>query len=253
MALFEARHLSKRFGDRVVLEDITLSFEAGQLSGIMGPNGAGKSTCFNVLTGHFPPDRGQVILDGEDITGLSPRQIARKGVARSFQIITLFDEFTALENVLLALPQVRAAGFRVLRDAAGDPATVARALEVIESVGLGASADTRSASLPYGERRSLEIAVALAAQPRILFLDEPTQGMGADGRRHLLRLIQQLKQRFTIVMIEHDMAFLFSLADKVSVIHWGQVIAEGTPRELQTDPWVRRSSLGGNLQGDLDA
>jgi len=253
MALFEARHLGKRFGDRVVLEDITLSFEAGQLSGIMGPNGAGKSTCFNVLTGHFPPDRGQVILDGEDITGLSPRQIARRGVARSFQIISLFDELTALENVLLALPPVRAAGFRILRDAAGDPATVAQALEVIERVGLGASADVRSGSLPYGERRSLEIAVALAAQPRILFLDEPTQGMGADGRRHLLRLIQQLKERFTIVMIEHDMEFLFSLADKVSVIHWGQVIAEGTPRELRTDPWVRRSSLGADTSEAADA
>lgn len=245
MALFEARNLSKRFGDRVVLEDISLKFEKGQLSGIMGPNGAGKSTCFNVLTGHFPPDRGQVILDGEDITGMSPRQIARKGIARSFQIISLFDEFTALENVLLALPEVRARGFNVLRDVAGDSATVAKALSVIDTVGLRASADVRSASLPYGQRRSLEIAVALAAAPRILFLDEPTQGMGADGRKHLLQLIKRLKREFTIVMIEHDMDFLFSLADQVSVIHWGQVIAQGTPEQLQADPWVRRSSLGG--------
>lgn len=244
MALFEARNLSKRFGDRVVLEDISLKFEQGQLSGIMGPNGAGKSTCFNVLTGHFPPDRGNVILDGEDITGMSPRQIARKGIARSFQIISLFDEFTALENVLLALPEVRSMGFNITRDVAGNPTTVARALQVIDLVGLRGSADVRSASLPYGERRSLEIAVALAAQPRILFLDEPTQGMGADGRRRLLELIKQLKRHFTIVMIEHDMDFLFSLADQVSVIHWGQVIAQGTPQQLQADPWVRRSSLG---------
>jgi branched-chain amino acid transport system ATP-binding protein len=232
MALFEARNLSKRFGDQVVLEDISLKFEKGQLSGIMGPNGAGKSTCFNVLTGHFPPDRGHVILDGEDITGLSPRKIAQKGVARSFQIISLFDEFTALENVLLALPEVRSAGFNVVRDVAGDTATVAKALEVIGQVGLRASADTRSASLSYGERRALEIAVALAAEPRILFLDEPTQGMGSDGRKRLLELIGELKRHFTIVMIEHDMDFLFSLADQVSVIHWGQVIAEGTPAEL---------------------
>jgi branched-chain amino acid transport system ATP-binding protein len=245
MALFEARHLSKRFGDRVVLEDISLKFEKNELSGIMGPNGAGKSTCFNVLTGHFPPDRGQVILDGEDITSLGPRQIARKGIARSFQIISLFDDFTALENVLLALPDVRSLGFHLLRDIAGDSTTVAKALDVIERVGLRASADVRSASLPYGERRSLEIAVALAARPRILFLDEPTQGMGADGRRHLRDLIKQLKRDFTIVMIEHDMDFLFSLADQISVIHWGQVIAQGTPQELQADPWVRRSGLGG--------
>jgi branched-chain amino acid transport system ATP-binding protein len=232
MALFEAHHLSKRFGDQVVLEDISLKFEKGQLSGIMGPNGAGKSTCFNVLTGHFPPDRGRVILDGQDITGFSPREIAQKGVARSFQIISLFDEFTALENVLFALPEVRSAGFNVFRDIAGDSKIVSKALAVIEQVGLGASADAISKSLSYGERRALEIAVALAAEPRILFLDEPTQGMGADGRQRLLELIGKLKRQFTIVMIEHDMDFLFSVADQVSVIHWGQVIAQGTPAEL---------------------
>ncbi|MES1206342.1 MAG: ABC transporter ATP-binding protein [Pseudomonadota bacterium] len=211
--------MRKRFGDRVVLENVSLSFEEGQLSGIMGPNGAGKSTCFNVLTGHFPPDDGQVLLAGEDITGLSPLRIARKGVARSFQTISLFDEFTALENVLVALPAVR-------------------------SVGMGANADVRCGSLPYGERRALDIAVALAAQPRILFLDEPTQGMGADGRQRLLTLIQRLKARFTIVMIEHDMDFLFALAEQVSVIHWGQVIASGPPQRLRENPWVRRSNLG---------
>ncbi len=244
MALFEAKNLSKRFGDRVVLEDISLSFEQGQLSGIMGPNGAGKSTCFNVLTGHFPPDRGQVLLEGMDITGLSPRKIAQRGVARSFQIMSLFDEFTALENVLFALPEVRSVGFNMLRDVAGDTPTIDRALKVVEQVGLSASADVRAASLSYGERRALEIAVALAAQPRILFLDEPTQGMGAEGRNRLLQLIAGLKQKFTIVMIEHDMDFLFSLADKVSVIHWGQVIAQGTPDELRADPWVSRANMG---------
>lgn len=244
MALFEAQHLSKRFGDRVVLEDISLSFEAGQLSGIMGPNGAGKSTCFNVLTGMFPPDRGRVLLDGEDITGLSARQVAQKGIARSFQIISLFDEFTALENVLFALPPVRKMGFNWLHDVANDSALIARALRVIEQVGLGANADVRSSRLSYGERRALEIAVALAAEPRILFLDEPTQGMGSNGRNRLLDLILTLKRKYTIVMIEHDMDFLFSLADQVSVIHWGQVIAQGTPAELQRDPWVRRASLG---------
>jgi branched-chain amino acid transport system ATP-binding protein len=244
VALFEAHNLSKRFGDQVVLEDITLTFEAGQLSGIMGPNGAGKSTCFNVLTGHFPPDRGRVLFDGQDITGQSPREIAQKGIARSFQIISLFDEFTTLENVLLALPEVRSLGFNILRDVAGDSASVQKALSVIDQVGLLANADVRSASLSYGERRALEIAVALAAEPRLLFLDEPTQGMGSNGRQRLYELISKLKRHFTIVMIEHDMQFLFSLADKVSVIHWGQVVAEGTPDELQADPWVRRSSLG---------
>jgi branched-chain amino acid transport system ATP-binding protein len=244
MALFEAHHLSKRFGDQVVLEDITLSFEAGELSGIIGPNGAGKSTCFNVLTGHFPPDRGRVVFDGQDITGQSPRDIAKKGIARSFQIISLFDEFSALENVLLALPEVRDRGFNVLWDVASDRVAVEHALSVLEQVGLRESADVRSRSMPYGERRALEIAVALAARPRLLFLDEPTQGMGSVGRDRLKELILRLKRQFTIVMIEHDMEFLFSLADRVSVIHWGQVVAQGTPAQLQADPWVQRSSMG---------
>jgi len=244
MALFEARHLSKRFGDRVVLEDITLTFEQGQLSGIMGPNGAGKSTCFNVLTGHFPPDRGQVLLDGEDITGLSPRKIAQKGVARSFQIMSLFDEFTVLENVLFALPEMRRRGMNPFKSVASDKAAIDKALAVVEQVGLADSVDVRSSSMSYGGRRALEIAVALAAEPRVLFLDEPTQGMGAEGRDRLLELILRLKRRFSIVMIEHDMDFLFRLADRVSVIHWGQVIAQGTPDELRADPWVRRARLG---------
>jgi branched-chain amino acid transport system ATP-binding protein len=244
MALFEARNLSKRFGDRVVLENISLSFEQGQLSGIMGPNGAGKSTCFNVLTGHFPPDRGKILFDGADITAKSPRQIARLGIARSFQIISLFDEFSALENVLLAIPEMRRQGYNVLRDAARDRASVDAAAFVLEEVGLAAQADVRSASLSYGERRALEIAVALAARPRLLFLDEPTQGLGDSGRKRLFELIARLKRHFTIVMIEHDMQFLFSLADVVSVLHWGQVIAQGTPGELQRDPWVQRSNVG---------
>jgi branched-chain amino acid transport system ATP-binding protein len=244
MALFEAKGLSKRFGDRVVLEDISLSFEQGTLSGIMGPNGAGKSTCFNVLTGHFPPDRGHVLLDGEDITGLSPRKIAQRGVARSFQLMSLFDELTVLENIVFAVPEMRRSGLNPLKSVAGDSAAIEKALKVVEQVGLGSRVDARASSLSYGQRRSLEIAVALAAEPRMLFLDEPTQGMGAEGRERLLELISSLKRRFTIVMIEHDMDFLFKLADRVSVIHWGQVIAQGTPDELRRDPWVRRAKLG---------
>jgi branched-chain amino acid transport system ATP-binding protein len=153
MALFEARHLSKRFGDRVVLEDISLSFEQGQLSGIMGPNGAGKSTCFNVLTGQFAPDRGQVLLDGQDITGLSPRKIAQKGVARSFQIMSLFDEFTVLENVLFALPEMRSAGMNPFKSVAGDSAAIGKALKIVEQVGLSQHSDAKSINLSYGQRR----------------------------------------------------------------------------------------------------
>jgi branched-chain amino acid transport system ATP-binding protein len=243
-ALFEARGLAKRFGDAVVLEDITLAFEAGRLSGIMGPNGAGKTTCFNCLTGRYKPDRGEVWFAGDNITGLAPRDIARRGIARSFQIMNLFDEYSALENVLVALPGVRDRGFDLLGDLARQSALVDEAAGVLARVGLRAKAHVRAKRLPYGERRALEIAVALAARPRLLFLDEPTAGLGAEATARLADLIESLKRELTIVVIEHDMRFLFRLADRISVIHWGQVIAAGTPAELRANPWVQRSNLG---------
>ena len=244
MALFEARDLHLRFGDRVVLENISLSFEAGRLAGIMGPNGAGKTTCFNVLTGRYKPDRGRVLFDGADITGRSPQAIARLGIARSFQLMNLFDEFTAFENVAIALPETRARGGNALGQAYGDAALVAEAHRVLDTVGLAGRADDIAGTLPYGERRALEIAVALACRPRLLFLDEPTAGLGSDGRARLAELVRRLKGQVTLVMIEHDMEFLFSLADDISVIHWGQVIAQGSPAELRTNPWVKNSNLG---------
>jgi len=242
--LFEARQLHKRFGDQVVLESISLDFNEGELTGIMGPNGAGKTTCFNVLTGRFKPDRGTVRFAGEDITGLSPRQIARKGLSRSFQIMNLFDHETALDNVLIALPSLRAQGFSMWRDLGRDHAARDAAYAVLERVGLARKADAPASALSYGERRALEIGVALAANPRLLFLDEPTAGLGAEGTARIAELIAQLKRTLTIVIIEHDMKFLFGLADRISVIHWGQVIAEGTPAELRNNPWVQRSNLG---------
>ena len=244
MALFEARGIHKRFGRQVVLEHIDLSFDAGRLSGMMGPNGAGKTTCFNVLTGRYRPDRGRVMLDGEDITGLSPNAIARRGIARSFQIMSLFDEYSALENLLVALPEVRARGFDMIGRAAADSAAADRASAVLARVGLAGREQRRAGDLAYGERRALEIGVALAAEPRLLFLDEPTSGLGTEGTARLADLVRDLKRDYSIVVIEHDMHFLFGLADTISVIHWGQVIASGTPDALRENKWVRRSVLG---------
>lgn len=243
-SLFEATGLSKRFGQQVVLEDISLQFEEGQLSGIMGPNGAGKTTCFNVLTGRFKPDRGRVRFAGEDITGLEPREIARRGISRSFQIMNLFDDYSALDNVLIALPAVRARGFSPWKDLGADTAAQDQAALVLARVGLQGKEHIRAKSLSYGERRALEIGVALAAQPRLLFLDEPTAGLGAEGTARLMELVAELKRQLTIVIIEHDMQFLFKLADEISVIHWGQVIARGTPAQLRQNEWVQRSNLG---------
>ncbi len=241
---FVAENLHKRFGDQVVLENISLNFAQGTVSGIMGPNGAGKSTCFNVLTGLYKPDRGRIVFDGEDITGLSPEAIARKGVSRSFQVMNLFDEFTAIENVMVALPRVRSGLSRAFWDIRGDSGLMDEARDVLRRVGLRGREKTLAADLPYGQRRALEIGVALAAKPRIVFLDEPTQGLGADGRANLADLIGELKRSYTLVIIEHDMSFLFGLAERISVIHWGQVIAEGTPEELVRNEWVRASDLG---------
>ncbi len=244
MALFEAQGLHKRFGDQVVLEDINLSFEEGQLSGIMGPNGAGKTTCFNVLTGRYKPNRGRVVFDGEDITGLPPRRIARKGISRSFQIMNLFDDYSALENVLIALPEVRARGFDVTHPVMSDSSAGDQAAVVLARVGLAGREWEQASALSYGERRALEIGVALATGPRILFLDEPTSGLGNEGTARLADLVVELKRDHTIVIIEHDMRFLFGLADRISVIHWGQVVAEGTPAELRANKWVQASNLG---------
>jgi branched-chain amino acid transport system ATP-binding protein len=244
MALIEASGVHVRFGDRVVLEAIDLEVAAGELHGIMGPNGAGKTTFFNVLTGRVKPSRGRIRLDGEDLAGLGPHQIANKGVARSFQIMTLFDEYSARDNVIQALPEMRAMAYRMGHAVARDRFLVDAADEVLDGVGLLARADIRAKDLSYGDRRALEIAVALGQSPRVLCLDEPTSGLGSDGVQRLAALVGRLKGKLTIVAIEHDMEFLFSLADRISVIHWGQVVARGTPHELQQNEWVKRSNLG---------
>jgi branched-chain amino acid transport system ATP-binding protein len=244
MALIEAQGVHVRFGDRVVLESIDLEVAEGEFHGLMGPNGAGKTTFFNVLTGRVRPSRGSIRLGGEDVTGLGPHRIAAKGVARSFQIMTLFDEFSAGDNVMMGLPEFRARGLDLARAAAGNRQFAAKASEALAAVGLAEKSEDRAKDLSYGDRRALEIAVALAQEPRVLCLDEPTSGLGSDGVQRLTALVGRLKGKLTIVAIEHDMEFLFSLADRISVIHWGQVVARGTPHELQQNEWVRRSNLG---------
>jgi branched-chain amino acid transport system ATP-binding protein len=185
-----------------------------------------------------------VTFAGEDITGLSPRAIARKGISRSFQIMNLFNDYSALDNVLVATPHVRCQGFNPWRDLGADSTAQDLAAMVLARVGLKGKERAQARSMSYGDRRALEIGVALAAEPRMLFLDEPTAGLGTEGTARLADLVRELKRQLTIVIIEHDMQFLFKLADAVSVIHWGQVIARGTPAELRQNEWVRRSNLG---------
>ncbi len=244
MALFEVHNIRKRFGARVVLEDISLMVEEGAVHGIMGPNGAGKTTCFHCLTGHHKPDSGRIVFDGRDIAGLAPHILARMGISRSFQIMNLFDDTVVIENVMLALPEFRRHAFNPVRDVFGDKKLVDAAMAVLDQVGLAGRAWEKAKNLPYGERRALEIAVALAPRPRIVFLDEPTSGLGTDATQSLAALIRKIRKDYTIVLIEHDMQFLFDLADRISVIHWGQVIAEDRPDALRANKWVARSALG---------
>ena len=243
MSLLSVRDLCKRFGDRVVLQGVSFDVEPNEVHGIMGPNGAGKTTCFHVLTGRYRPDGGRVTFEGEDVTGLPPHTIARRGIARSFQLMNLFDDYTALENALVATPEFRARGFDMLGAAMRPGPALDRARQVLADVGLADRASVPAKSLPYGERRALEIGVALAADPRLLFLDEPTAGLGAEGVERVAALVRRLRGRVTLVVIEHDMRFLFGLADRISVVHWGQVIARGAPAELRSNPWVARSRL----------
>jgi len=175
---------------------------------------------------------------------MAPRRIAGLGLSRSFQIMNLFNDDSALANVRIALPHVRRQGFNPWRDLGADSTANEQAAAVLARVGLAGKEHVLAKSLSYGERRALEIAVALAAEPRLLFLDEPTAGLGADGTDRLADLVGELKRQLTIVIIEHDMRFLFRLADTVSVIHWGQVIAAGTPAQLRENPWVQRSNIG---------
>ena len=244
MALFSAQGLEKRFGDHVVLQGISLEVGADEIVGLMGPNGAGKTTCFNVLTGRYRPDAGRVTFDGVDITGWAPRKLARLGIARSFQMMNLFNDESARVNVMLALATVRQRGFSMWRDLARDKASIDAADQLLAEVGLAGKEALEASRLSYGDRRALEIAVALASKPRLLFLDEPTAGLGVAGTARLAELVGTLKRRVAMVIIEHDMRFLFSLADRIGVIHWGQIVAQGTPAELRANPWVGRSRLG---------
>ena len=238
MALFEAEGIHKRFGHQVVLERVDIAFEEGVLSGIVGPNGAGKTTLFNVLTGRYKPNRGVITFNGQNITGLPEHRIANMGISRSFQIMNLFDDFSVLENVIVALPEIRDRQLNIIRNVATDSALQDRAYRVLKRIGLEEDALVESKSLPYGKRRALEIGVALATNPKMLFLDEPTQGLGSDRLSNLIELIERLKQEVTIVIIEHDMHFLTQIADVISVVLWGQIIATDSPANLLKEDFV---------------
>ena len=243
-AILETRGLRKAFGGHVVLDGVTLAFEANRLSALIGPNGAGKTTCFNLLTGLLTPDAGEIRFKGRDITRLPPERRARLGICRSFQIINLFDDYTVLENLRVAVPALRARGFDCWTPAPSLAEAEDRAAATIRLVGLAGREHVEARFLSYGQRRLLEIGVALAGEPELLLLDEPTSGLGSRPMETLRTLVQRLAAELTIVVIEHDMDFVLSLSHHVAVLHRGTVIAEGPPEAIRDDAEVREAYLG---------
>jgi branched-chain amino acid transport system ATP-binding protein len=243
-ALLQLQGLGKSYGALDVTRDVSLAVAAGEVHALIGPNGAGKTTLVGQIAGSIRPDRGRVVFDGRDITGLPPQRRARLGLARSFQIITLLPEFTARENVAVAVQRRHGSSFRFLRDAGRERALNDEADAALDSVGLSSRAATPAAALSHGEKRHLELAMALACAPKLLLLDEPMAGVGHDEAAGLVALLQGLRGRFAMLLVEHDMDAVFALSDRVSVLVQGAVIASGAPAAIRADPAVRAAYLG---------
>ena len=243
-ALLETRGLTKRFGGLTATNDVSLSVIPGELLAVIGPNGAGKTTLIAELSGELRPDAGTIRFAGTDISRLGPARRAALGIARSFQITSIFREFTTLDNVALAVQAQAGHSFRFLRPARRDPLLHEPALAALAEVGLENRAHLPAGALSHGEKRALEIAVALASRPRLLLLDEPMAGMGPAESTGMVALLARLKHRFAIVLVEHDMDAVFALADRISVMVYGRVVATGAPDAIRADPEVRRAYLG---------
>ena len=242
--LLAVRGLSKRFGGLLASDQIDLDVVRGETHAIIGPNGAGKTTLIGQLAGDLRPDAGSIRFAGQDVTRLDAPLRSRRGLARSFQITSIFRDFSALDNVALAVQAHSGGSFRFWRPARDDRALREPARAALASVGLGERAGVLAANLAHGEQRQLEIAMALATEPRLLLLDEPVAGMGLEESRRMVRFLETLKRGITIVLVEHDMDAVFTLADRISVIVYGRIIATGTPPEVRGNERVRRAYLG---------
>lgn len=247
--LLAVQSLTKCFGAVQASNDLSLEVARGELHALIGPNGAGKTTALNQLSGELAPDSGQIHFDGRPITHLPVYRRARLGLARSYQITSVFDHLTVKENLSLAIQAHNGHSFRFWRRAGDDPVIRGAIGPAMERMGLQVRGDIPAANLSHGEKRQLEVGMALAGNPKMLLLDEPYAGMGPGGAVELTKLIQRLKTEFTILLVEHDMGAVFSLADRITVLVYGQAIASGTPDEIRTNPAVRHAYLGDEDRG----
>lgn len=242
--ILETRSISKSFGAVQASKDVSIDLRAGEIHALIGPNGAGKSTLIQQIAGSLTPDTGQVLLQGQDVTGLKTAARAKRGLGRTFQISALAMEDTVLQNVTLGALGAAASPYRFWRAALDDTALRTVAQEALQRVGLQDQANARTAELSHGQRRQLEVAVALTLKPRAFVMDEPMAGLGAEGSKNLTVFLDQLRAEAPILLVEHDMDAVFALADRISVLVYGQVIATGTVDEIRSNPEVRAAYLG---------
>ena len=243
-ALLETRSLTKEFRGFKAVSEVSLSVAEGTVHALVGPNGAGKTTLFNLLTGFLTPSSGQILFEGRDITGLQPEQIAHLGIARSFQITSLFDQMTLVEHLELALASPTGLGYRFWTSSKQMRRFRERSMELLEQVGLTDRAGQAAGSLAYGQKRALELALALALEPRLLLLDEPTAGMGMEDVDRTIALVKKVAVGRTVIFVDHNMHVVGSLADTVTVLQSGQILAQGTYEQVRNDEKVITAYLG---------
>ena len=242
--MLEVRQLVKSFGALRATDGIDLDVREGETHAIIGPNGAGKTTFISQLAGNLRPDSGRILFGGEDVTALGAQHRARKGLARSFQITSIYPEFSALDNVALAVQAHAGHSFRFWKPARAESSLREPARKMLDEVGLGERAAVLAANLSHGEQRQLEVAMALATRPRLLLLDEPMAGMGIEESQRMVGFLGKLKQTHTMILVEHDMDAVFKLADRISVLVYGKLIATGEPEAIRANPEVRAAYLG---------
>ncbi|MDO8878667.1 MAG: ABC transporter ATP-binding protein [Pseudolabrys sp.] len=246
--VLKIENLRKNFGGLVVTDGISLDINAGELHAVIGPNGAGKTTLINQISGLLEPSAGAIYLNGEDVTALPPNRRAALGLARSFQITSVLPRFSALENVALAVQARSGSSYSFTGRADSETALNDAAMQALTEVSLESRADVLAAHLSHGEKRALELAIALAMQPKLLLLDEPMAGTGPEESERLIVVLQRLKGRFAMMLVEHDMNAVFALADRISVLTYGRILASGAPAAVRADPAVMTAYLGEELE-----
>jgi len=247
-AVLRLEGLRKNFGSLAVTDDVTLDVRPGEIHAIIGPNGAGKTTLINQISGVLSPDGGRIVFAGSDVTALSADARALRGLARSFQITSILPGFSVLENVALAVQAREGSSFRFFGRAAAETALNAPAISALEQAGIAARAHVRAGELSHGEKRALELAIALAMKPTLLLLDEPMAGIGREETESQVELLLRLKGQFTMVLVEHDMGAVFALADRISVLIRGRLLMTGSPDTVRTDPQVIVAYLGEQME-----